>query len=306
MQPGDLPVVVWGRPQPHICLGQHQSASVELNAAHGGVPIVRRPLGGGAVWLDTNQACVVLVAPRDFFPPRTVDWYAHALQALLQVYREAGMPAVLMQQDIWLYGRKLAGSGAATIGQAGLVGSSFMVDFAAAQFALRIAAPSAGFRLWLIDALRGALTSWSQHAARPDWEWLGMVYRRAATALYGWRWEQSILRDGECAARETWRTELIPDQEGHQRLVPNGLKINAASYLTERHYAEGWVRVLTQERSLKRVALAAVPGMPEAHLADLAPDESALRSVLAAYLAYDDAQCWAQRILQTAYFNSEP
>lgn len=302
MQPGDLPAVVWGRPHPHICLGQHQSASVELNAAYSDVPIVRRPLGGGSVWVDTDQACVALVAPLDLFPFRSADWYAHALQPMVQVYHEAGLPVTLAAQDIWLHGSKLAGSGAATIGRAGVVGSSFMLDFPIEQFAGRIASPSDGFRQWLIEALRTSLTSWSQHASAPDWEWLSMVYRRAANNQFGWRWEQSLLREDERTASDEWRTELIPDHQGSVRMVPHGIKINAACYLTERQYDTGWVRVLTQERRVVRVALSVAPGLPETLLIS---EPDSIAAELATYLDSAAAQLWAQRITETAYFNPE-
>ncbi|WP_413437363.1 biotin/lipoate A/B protein ligase family protein [Sulfuriferula sp. GW1] len=302
MQPGDLPAVVWGRPQPHICLGQHQSASVELNAAYSDVPIVRRPLGGGSVWVDTDQACVALVAPLEFFPFRSADWYAHALQPMVQVYHEAGLPVTLAAQDIWLHGSKLAGSGAATIGRAGVLGSSFMLGFPIEQFAGRVASPSDGFRQWLIEALRTSLTSWSQHASVPDWEWLSMVYRRAANNQFGWRWEQSLLREDERAASDEWRTELIPDHQGSVRMVPHGIKINAACYLTERQYDTGWVRVLTQERRVVRVALSVAPGLPETLLAS---EPDSIAAELATYLDSAAAQLWAQRITETAYFNPE-
>ncbi|MHB1173659.1 MAG: lipoate--protein ligase family protein [Sulfuriferula sp.] len=302
MQPGDLPAVIWGRPQPHVCLGQHQSASVELSTAYADVPVVRRPLGGGSVWVDTDQACVVLVAPLDFFPFRTVDWYAHALQPIVQVYREAGLLAVLEVQDIWLHGSKLAGSGAATIGRAGVVGSSFMLNFPIEQFAGRVAAPSAGFYQWLLEALRASLTCWSQHANVPDWEWLSMVYRRAANAQFGWRWEQSLLREDERAASDDWRAELIPDHEASQRMIPHGIKINAACFLTERQYGNDWVRVLTHGRQLARVALSVAPGLPEVHLEN---EHDSIIVALARYLDNTASRLWAERIIETAYFNPE-
>lgn len=302
MQPGDLPAVIWGRPQPHVCLGQHQSVSAELNAAYSDVPIVRRPLGGGGVWVDTDQACVALVAPLDFFPFRSANWYAHALQPILQVYHEAGLPATLAAQDIWLHDSKLAGSGAATIGRAGVVGSSFMLNFPIAQFAGRVASPSVGFHQWLVDALRKSLTCWSQHASVPDWEWLSMVYRRAANSRFGWRWEQSRLRDEERAARDEWRAELIPEHQDSARMIPHGIKINAACYLTERQYNNEWVRVLTQGRCLARVALSVAPGFPETQLAD---EPGSIAAALASYLDPASARLWAQRITETAYFPPE-
>ena len=304
MQPGDLPVVVWGRPDAHFCLGQHQSAALEL-IPDCNVPVVRRPLGGGGVWLDNNQACAVLIAPLGTLPRRTADWYAHALAPLLQVYREVGLPVCLNHQDVWLHGRKLAGSGAATIGQAGLVGTSFLLRFPVDAFASRVATPSAGFRQWLVEALNSALTSWSEHAPLPDLAWLSMVYRRAANQAFGWRWHQSLLTEAERAARDGWREELIPEHDCTARLVPHGIKLNASSFLTERHYDNGWVRVLTQGRQITRVAMSAATALPESCLHEVELGAASIGQSLRPYLNPVQAGEWALRLLETAHFNPE-
>ncbi|MDR3392635.1 MAG: hypothetical protein P4L77_12970 [Sulfuriferula sp.] len=304
MQVGDDPVVIWGLPAAHFCLGQHQSAAVEL-VAKPSVPVIRRPLGGGGVWLDRHQACMVLVAPRNFFPSRPDGWYAHALEPMLQVYREMGWAVSLVRQDVWLNGKKLAGSGAATLGVAGLVGSSFLLKFPAAEFTQLIAAPSAGFRSWLNEALHEALTSWSDHAVIPDLAWLSLVYRRAATGIFGWRWEQALLRDDERAARDEYRAELIPENDTGIRNVPHGIKVNAQRFLTEQHFDGRWVRVLTDGKSIARIALSNVPQLPEHCLADSVITGTALNEILQQYLPATVTPFWVQRILETAHFADE-
>lgn len=301
MRAGDDPVAVWGMPAPHFCLGQHQSLAAEL-IADPQIPVIRRPLGGGGVWLDRHQVCIVLIAPRDFFPSRTDGWYAHALEPMLQVYREMGWAVSLMQQDVWLHGRKLAGSGAATLGAAGVVGTSFLLKFPAAEFTRLIAVPSPGFRQWLAEALQEALTSWSDHAPMPDLAWLSLVYRRAAAGIFGWRWEQALLRDDEKAAREEYRAELIPESDTPVKHVPHGIKINAQSYLTEQHFDGRWVRVLTDGQGISRIALSHAPELPEYSLTDSAMTQTAVSRVLEDYLPAEVASLWAQRILATAYF----
>lgn len=301
MQAGDDPVVVWGMPAAHFCLGQHQSVAAEL-IVNPHVPVIRRPLGGGGVWVDRHQACIVLIAPRDFFPSRTDGWYAHALEPMLQVYREMGWAASLVQQDVWLNGKKLAGSGAATLGTAGVVGTSFLLKFPVAEFAQLIAAPSEGFRQWLSEALQGAITSWSDHAPMPDLAWLSLVYRRAAAGIFGWRWEQALLRDDERAARDEYRAELIPENDTPKKLVPHGIKVNAQSYLTEQHFDGRWVRVLTQGQTISRIALSHAPQLPEHSLTDSAITQAAVSRILQDHLPAEVVSLWAQRILATAYF----
>lgn len=305
MQMTDDPVVVWGMPAAHFCLGQHQSPAMEL-IAQPHAPVIRRPLGGGGVWLDRHQACIVLIAPRQDLPARPDDWYAHALAPMLQVYREMGWEVTLTQQDVWFNNQKLAGSGAASIGVAGIVGTSFLLKFPAIEFAQLVASPSAGFRLWLIEALQDAITTWTDHAEMPDFAWLSLAYRRAATAIFGWRWEQALLREDERTARDAYRVELIPEHDTQIRHVPHGIKINASSYLTERQFDGLCVRALTQGNAISRIALSLAPQLPEHALAGCAITEAAVGKALQDYVGIEFRQLWAQHILATACFASEP
>lgn len=302
MQVDDDPVVVWGWPEAHFCLGQHQSYRLEL-VPQPNAPVLRRPMGGGGVWLDRSQACVVLVAPRAWFPLRTKDWYSHALQPMLIVYQQQGWPVKQIEQDVWLHQRKLAGSGAATLGNAGLVGSSFLLHFPVAKFAEMIATPSQEFRQWLQEALVKQLTSWSEHAPMPGKDWLSMVYRRAAAWHFGWRWEQSLLRDDERAARDSWRDELIPDHEDvSKKTVPHGIKLRAGSYLTERHFDAGCVRTLTADGQVIRLALTAHTNIPEHILHDAGCNAQTIAQAIAHFTDTNQADFWAERILATACF----
>ena len=95
------------------------------------------------------------------------------------------------------------------------------------------------------------------------------------------------------------RRGIVP---GSARMIPHGIKINAACYLTERHYDTGWVRVLTQGRRLARVALSVAPGLPEAQLAS---EPYSIAAELAPHLDSAAVHLWAQRITETAYFNPE-
>ncbi|BBP01518.1 lipoate--protein ligase family protein [Sulfuriferula nivalis] len=304
MRAGDDPVVIWGQPAAHFCLGQHQSMAAEL-IADVAVPVIRRPLGGGGVWLDRNQVCLVLVAPRDFFPTRTQAWYAHVLAPMLQVYAEMGWHAELVGQDVWLNGKKLAGTGAATIGAAGLVGTSFLLKFPVSEFTQLIAVPSAGFRAWLDEALQASLTTWSDYADVPELPWLSLIYRRAAAGIFEWRWEQACLRDDERGARESYRDELIPEDDRQAKLIPYGIKINARSYLTEREFDGTWVRILTYGQTIVRIACSVAPALPEQALLEVIPSTDALIEILNQFVIAEDARLLAQQILLTAYFAEE-
>jgi lipoate-protein ligase A len=64
-------------------------------------------------------------------PPRHEDWYAWALAPAIATFRAFGLEVERRAEDLWHDGRKIAGSGAATIGRCAVVASSFLCGFRA-------------------------------------------------------------------------------------------------------------------------------------------------------------------------------
>jgi lipoate-protein ligase A len=246
LEPDEAPVVMWGRSAPHISLGQSQDRSVEL-AAELEVPVVTRPLGGGAVWVDESQYCCVLVAPLRHAPPRPAEWFAWGLEPVRATYDHFGLPVERHGQDLWLAGRKIAGSGAATIGRCAVFASSFLLHFPAERFARCIASPFLpgeepacnGFRDWLLTGLRQAMTDWASHQMPPAADALRHAFRAAVEQIMGWRLADSAPSAKEIAARTAALAELAePWAPGGKRLVAGGVKLNAETFLYERRVGQ--------------------------------------------------------------------
>lgn len=236
---GDPPVVMWGRSMPHISLGQSQDRHAEL-AAEIDVPVITRPLGGGAVWVDESQYCFMLIAPLKHAPPRPADWFGWGLEPALATYRRFGLPVERREQDLWLAGRKIAGSGAATIGRCAVFASSFLLSFPAERFARCIASPSAVFRDWLLKGLQQAMTDWASHQAPPRGDELRHAFRGAVAQTLGWRLADSTLSARELAACAEALAELAePAAGGRKRMVAGGVKLNAETFLYERRLERG-------------------------------------------------------------------
>jgi lipoate-protein ligase A len=226
------PAVVWGRVGTHVCLGQSQGMCEVADALD--VPVLRRPLGGGTVWVDDMQLSYALVAPLEGAPRRHADWYAWALAPAIDAFRGFGLAVELCAEDLWLAGRKIAGSGAATIGRSAVVASSFMMRFPRERFARAIAAASPGFRARLVEALGTAMTDWAEHGAVPDEARLQATFRRAAERRLGWSLQAGRLADAEAAEISSWRAELSEPIERGVRRVAEGIKLNAALVLAMR------------------------------------------------------------------------
>lgn len=299
----DAPILLWGRTTGHICLGQHQHGSVELRQPHG-VPVLQRPLGGGTVWVDENQYCFVWIVPLDHARGRPQQWFEWGLAPALATYRQFGLNVMRQDQDIWLDGRKIGGSGAATIGQCAVLAASFLMLFPVDRFAQCVACPSDGFRAWLVASLRGAMTDWQTHQVVPQEEGLAQVFRGHVETCPGWRSVDSSLTQDEVQARQDALTEVAElEPSAGKRLVPDGIKLNARTFLTEKHEAGHWVRVLTKNGKFARIQLSReVPRDGLELLALCAPESSALRDVLAGSMPQDEACYWAEFIMRAACF----
>ena len=223
---GAAPLVIWGRAATHLCLGQSQGRC-ELDDAIE-VPIVRRPLGGGAVWVDEDQLSYAMVTPLALAPLRHEDWYAWALAPAIATFRAFGLEVERRAEDLWLARRKIAGSGAATIGRCAVVASSFLLRFPRARFAASVASPDPGFRTALHDALGTAMTDWASHAAPPDDDSLATAFRTALRDTLGWNAVASAPETSECAEIAAWRAELAAPIEAGRARVAGGIKLNAA------------------------------------------------------------------------------
>jgi lipoate-protein ligase A len=222
------PIVLWAQAKTHLCLGQSQGLA-EL-APDVALPVVRRPLGGGLVWVDESQYVYVVIAPRRLAPGRPARWFAWALAPAVATYRHFGLPAYLNEQDVWLHGRKIAGSGAASIGACAVIASSFLLRFPAERFADSVASPTADFRAWLRDGLALAMTEWADHGALPAERELEEVFRARICAQHGWRFESSWPAEAELAAIAEAREELAePIEQGRAR---DELKLNARRTLS--------------------------------------------------------------------------
>lgn len=303
-EPHGRPIVVWGRCHDHISLGQHQSARAEL-IPDIDVPVIQRPLGGGVVWIDPAQYCFVVLVPLDHLRLRPGEWFAWALQPAVDTYRHFGLPVGLRENDLWLHERKIGGSGAATIGNYAVIGASFMLRFPAERFARCIACPSDEFREWLAAELRNTITDWQSHQFTPGPDELAREFRSRWASLFGWEFSGSELTEAERRARN--EAQAIPQEhwcDSTRRLVPHGIKLKAGTFLTEKHAGADWVRVLTGDGRITRIALS--EPVPPSCLEQLTcddPTEDVLAQRLAACMSGARAVRWAQLILETARFS---
>ncbi len=152
---------------PYVCIGYFQDVEQEVEAEmcrQAGIPIFRREVGGGAVYLDGQQLFYQLVIHRDNPLAReAAGWeafYRRFLQAPIDAYRALGIPAEYRPvNDIVANGRKVSGNGAAEIGDYFVLVGNLIVDFDYEMMARVLRVPDEKFRDKVYHTIRDNLST---------------------------------------------------------------------------------------------------------------------------------------------------
>ncbi|MCB6176598.1 lipoate--protein ligase family protein [Rhodobacter sp. Har01] len=233
---------------PYVCVGMHQDIGKEVDTdfcAARGLPIWRRHVGGGAVYLDRNQLFTHFVFPAGKAPDRADRLYPLFIEPVVRTYRELGVNAQYRpMNDIQVDGRKIGGTGAASIGGATVLVGSFMLDFDTATMAKCLKVPSEKFRDKLRQTLDDYMTTMLRELGRmPDRDDIKARFLRHCAEVLGVEVHDSAPTPAEWAAIEAAEAALAdPDwtDTQHRKLVALGVKIAADTHLTEAaHKAPG-------------------------------------------------------------------
>jgi lipoate---protein ligase len=164
MSPGDDPVLSFCRPsEPYVCVGYHRSLDeLDLDACKRmGLPVMRRQIGGGPVYLDSDQLFFQLTLPTDAAPAGVHRLYEQLLEPAAKALRWLGVRAqVASTNDIVANGRKVSGTGAGQIGDGVVVVGNVMFAFPHERMAAVLRLPDEDMRcecLRLMRAHVGAL-----------------------------------------------------------------------------------------------------------------------------------------------------
>lgn len=120
---------------PYVCLGFHQDAQQEIDldfARENNIPVFRREVGGGAVYLDGNQLFFQLILKRDRpgVPADIASFYKKFLQPVIDTFITFGVKAEYKPvNDIITNGRKISGTGAAQVDDMLILVGNFIQDF---------------------------------------------------------------------------------------------------------------------------------------------------------------------------------
>jgi lipoate-protein ligase A len=137
---------------PYVCIGFHQDAQQEVDldfCKANRIPIFRRDLGGGAVYLDGDQLFFHLILRKDnpAVPKSKETFYKKFLQPIINVYRKIGIPAEFKPvNDVITQTRKISGTGVGEIGECIVFVGNLILDFNYEMMSRVLKVPDEKFR----------------------------------------------------------------------------------------------------------------------------------------------------------------
>ncbi|WXG44842.1 MAG: biotin/lipoate A/B protein ligase family protein [Promethearchaeati archaeon SRVP18_Atabeyarchaeia-1] len=160
----DTLIICWPN-SPLVCVGYFQEVEKELDVKYcesRNVPIVRRILGGGAVYLDSNQVFYQIIGERggNIIPVDIEAVFRKMLEAPIRAYKEMGIPVVYRPvNDIEVEGRKISGNGAGEIDGIAILTGNIILDFNYNEMTRILKVPDEKFRDKLTKSLRERVTT---------------------------------------------------------------------------------------------------------------------------------------------------
>lgn len=242
MREGDDPVLSIATPEtPYVCVGLHQEIAREVDEDYcreHDLPVYRRKVGGGAVYLDANQMFTHFVYPHAMAPQFAVNLYPLFIEPVVRTYRDLGVNAEYRPiNDIQVAGRKIGGTGAASIGEATVMVGSFMFDFDTDTMAHCLKVPSEKFRDKLKTTLQDYMTTMKKELdTLPDRAEVKRIFLAHCAEVLGIEVVESEPTHLELSAIAEAEEELASEafiyREG-RKFVEMGVKIAGATHLTE-------------------------------------------------------------------------
>jgi lipoate-protein ligase A len=245
-QQADTPdtVILVGPTDPYVCIGYHQELDKEVDVAYcreAGLPIFRREVGGGAVYLDRGQVFTQWIFHGPALPAALEERFALYIRPLVETYQSLGIPANHRPvNDIHVQGKKIGGTGAAQIGEAEVVVGSLMFDFNFDLMARVLKVPSEKMRDKIFQSLNEYMTTMARQLGQaPDYETVKSEYVRRVAETLGRPVEYGAPTPDELAVTEELEARFVSDEWLYQKggLRQTGaVKIHADVYLSEAAY----------------------------------------------------------------------
>ncbi|MDY7039588.1 MAG: lipoate--protein ligase [Chloroflexota bacterium] len=164
--------------EPYVCIGYHQDLAQEVDVdfcREHGIPVFRREVGGGAVYLDGNQVFYQIVLHKDnpLAQGDKATLYQRMLQPVADAYCDLGVPARYrpINDVVTVEGRKVSGTGAAIIGDYIVLVGNLIADFDYETMSHVLRVPDEKYRDKVFKSMRENLSTLERESGRlPEWD----------------------------------------------------------------------------------------------------------------------------------------
>jgi lipoate-protein ligase A len=150
---------------PYVCLGYHQDPVQEVDLEFcraNQIPVFRREVGGGAVYLDGNQLFYQLIFHKNnpLASGNKLTFYQKFLQPVIKTYRQLDIKAEYKPiNDIVVNDRKISGNGVGEIGDCLVFVGNLIFDFDYDMMSRVLKVPDEKFRDKVHQTLTDNLTT---------------------------------------------------------------------------------------------------------------------------------------------------
>ncbi len=158
---------------PYVCVGYHQDLAWEVDLDHcraRGIPVFRREVAGGTVYLDGRQVFYQLVLHRrsPAVPLGRDAFFRRFLSPVVEALEVLGLSARIAPPcDIRVGGRKISGNGAGEIGDYVVLVGNLLLDFDFGAMARVLALPGEPVREVVRGEMERALTTLARELPEP-------------------------------------------------------------------------------------------------------------------------------------------
>ena len=237
---------------PYVCAGFHQDLEKEVDldfCRRTGLPVYRREVGGGAVYLDRGQLFTQWIFHGSRLPADLDSRFQLFIKPLVATYRAVGIEAYHRPiNDIHVGGRKIGGTGAAEMGGANVVVGSLMFTFDKKTMARVLKVPSEKMRDKIFESLEHYMTTMADLVdPLPDRKGVTDLYVRKCVEALGTEISAGVWTPAEEAMAAEWDARFLSEEWLYQcgSLRQQGVKIHEDVRVVESAYKSpgGLIRV---------------------------------------------------------------
>ena len=250
-------IVVLTPREPYVSIGYHQYLGKEIDTDYcqkKGIPIIRREVGGGTVFLDKDQLFFQCVFPRDKAPLRVDRLYESFLQPAVNTYRSLGVDAYYRPvNDIQVDEKKISGTGAGRVGDASVVVGNIIFDFNYREMSRVLRLSSEGFRDKVHDSMQLYVTNLRRELGQvPDREHIKGILIKEFEELLGARLQRDDLTPDEQRMLSKLDKKFIDPSWLYEKggKVNDWVKISTDVFVAESNYQTpgGLIRIILRRK----------------------------------------------------------